>query len=145
SGLLQPVPGFVDGPLLAIVLARMRDSGASLLGAASHARGWRRTCRGARLREQVGTGRGGPIDPPSRRSPDDGAVGQLPIAPPTERLEPMVLAAKAFEVFPHRVSTGCRALVVERDRVVQVAHHGRAATPREAAGQIPASHGTFER
>lgn len=65
------------------------------------------------------------------------------VTPPADTAEghrPILLPAKAFEAFPNRQSTGCRILVVEHDRVFDVAEHGRAATPEKAAGQIPATH-----
>jgi hypothetical protein len=56
----------------------------------------------------------------------------------------MMLSTKTFEVFQHCPSAGCRILMVERNRVVNIADDGRAATSGEAAGEIPAAHGALQ-
>jgi hypothetical protein len=55
-----------------------------------------------------------------------------------------MLPAKAFEILCYRESAGSRILVVERNRVVNVADRGRATASEEAAGQIPATDGAFK-
>jgi hypothetical protein len=61
------------------------------------------------------------------------AVGKLDVAPVPERLQQVLLTAKTFEVFQHRLSAGRRILLVEGDGVVKIADNGRAAASGEAA------------
>nr|BBX80223.1 hypothetical protein MFLOJ_40100 [Mycobacterium florentinum] len=125
--------------------ARLTDSGMSLRGPVTSHRGGCGARRAARLREKIRARRVGAVGAPGGRGPDDGAVGQVSIAPCTEGFESVMLAAQAFEILRHCQPARRRILVVERDGVVEIAHDRRAATSREATGQIPATNEAFQR
>ena len=101
------------------------------------------------LREQLRPARRGAIRPPGWRGPDDGAVGQLFVTPPTgsamEGFEPVVFSAVARQIPWHRQAAGGGIRLVERDGVVDSADGRGAIASREPARDVAAPDPAFQR